>query len=354
MNKLPELRQFKRIAVIQTAFLGDIALALYLAERIKELHPDCELTFITTPHAAALVSCAKAVDNVITYDKRGMHSGWQGIKFISGILKQKNIDCIIGLQRSMRTSLVSYFAKPIYSVGFDKSTFSFLYKKRIKYIQGIHEVERNEELLNAFVSHWSQVLSCNWKLAINMDDDDKNYIDNLLSNFNILNKDNLVAIAPGSVWETKRWLPEYFEILIDELIKLEYKPVLIGSKDDLRLAERIMNNTGCLSIVGETSIPQLLYFFTQCKLTITNDSSPTHLAGLVGCRTLTIFGATVPEFGFSPLGKKDRSIGLDGLKCRPCSIHGGKNCPIKTFDCMVKLSPEIVNKEALKILESND
>jgi heptosyltransferase-2 len=59
-----------------------------------------------------------------------------------------------------------------------------------------------------------------------------------------------------------------------------------------------------------------------------------HMAVAVGTPVVAIFGATVPAFGFGPSGPFDIVVETLGLKCRPCSIHGGERCPIKTFECM--------------------
>jgi heptosyltransferase-2 len=70
-----------------------------------------------------------------------------------------------------------------------------------------------------------------------------------------------------------------------------------------------------------------------------------HLAVAVATPVVAIFGATVPEYGFAPRGAHDIVIETKGLKCRPCSIHGGDMCPIKTFECMLAITPEfVVNK----------
>jgi len=369
MNKTLDLKNFRKIAIIQTAFIGDVALALYFAEDIKKLNSDCEITFITTPVSYGLVKCTKAVDNAILFDKREKHSGLKGIKYISSILKEQEIDLIFGLQRSLRTSLITSLAKPKFSIGFSKSDFSFLYKNRVKYIQGYHEVERNASLLSIFLEKKSKFTNINtsfnlrnvnfplthrdflpWGVELEISDDDKLYVEDLYKRIEIQNKDKLIAIAPGSVWETKRWLSDYFEILVKDMIASGYKPVLIGSSDDLPLCNHISQNTNSKSIAGLTTIPQLLYFLSNCKLTITNDSAPTHLAGLVKCPVITIFGATIPELGFYPLGPDDISIEIDDLKCRPCGIHGGKMCPIKTFDCMAKLRPEKLISEYKALL----
>ncbi|MFC2130884.1 glycosyltransferase family 9 protein [Bacteroidota bacterium] len=349
MNKLPDLKGFKSIAIIQTAFLGDVALALYLSETIKKFYNEIDLTFVTTPAAASFVSCAKSIDHVITYDKRGLHSGLHGIKFIAEDLRERNIECIFSPHRSLRSTLVTYLAKPRYSVGFDKNAMSFLYKKRVKYRRGVHETERNASLLSAF-NDTKDLQNINYAVELDIPDDDKTFIENKLSNKGIKESDKIIAVAPGTVWETKRWLPEYYGVVINKLSENGYTPILIGSKDDRALAEEISAKIGAVNLSGEISLPQLIYFLSLCCLTITNDSAPTHFAGLAKCPTLTIFGATIPEFGFGPRGIYDRSIGIEGLKCRPCAIHGGRKCPVKNFDCMVKLTPELVLKDVMDIL----
>jgi len=57
---------------------------------------------------------------------------------------------------------------------------------------------------------------------------------------------------------------------------------------------------------------------------------------------IAIFGPTVPAFGFAPQGVNDEVIERQGLTCRPCSVHGGDACPIKTFVCMKEIIPDAV------------
>lgn len=63
---------------------------------------------------------------------------------------------------------------------------------------------------------------------------------------------------------------------------------------------------------------------------------------------VSIFGATVPEFGFGPYGENDVVIETQGLECRPCAIHGGETCPIKTFVCMKNIETARVYSGIIK------
>jgi heptosyltransferase II len=352
MKKLHFLKDFSKIAIIQTAFPGDTVLALYLACLIKEVSDNIEITFVATPVGASIAKCCTLIDRVISYDKSGLHSGIKGIRFIANELKTAKIECILAPHRSARTSLITYFSKPVFSVSFDKSSLSFLYSRRVKYILAKHEIERNQDLLSVFQDSEDFRYK---EVAVNLKffEDDKNYIDNILISKDVRDYDKLVAIAPGSVWATKRWLPEYYKELCIFLSNNDIIPVLIGSEDDIDISNEIEKGVKVINITGLTNIPQSIYLISKCGLTISNDSAPTHFAGLVNCPTITIFGATSSEFGFYPRGIKDKSIGLEGLKCRPCSIHGSDRCPLGTFDCMKLLTPDKVIDEVKAILQND-
>ena len=65
------LKDFKKIAIIQTAFIGDVAISLAIPEIIKSINPECRVNFVTTPQSAEMVQSAEAVDKAIIFDKRG-------------------------------------------------------------------------------------------------------------------------------------------------------------------------------------------------------------------------------------------------------------------------------------------
>jgi len=69
-----------------------------------------------------------------------------------------------------------------------------------------------------------------------------------------------------------------------------------------------------------------------------NDSAPMHLASAMNAPTTAIFCSTIPAFGFGPLADDRTVIESDQkLTCRPCGIHGSKDCPEKHFDCAEKI-----------------
>jgi heptosyltransferase-2 len=348
---LPDLSAFKNIAIIQTAFLGDVVLVLSFAQFLKDRQPDVKLTLITTPAATSVAQCSVALDNVVAYDKRGEFSGFSGIKKFVHTLRDHNFDCILSPHRSFRTSLLTQLLKPTYSVGFKNAAGSFLYSETVQYQQHLHEIERNFLLLKAF-KNGAELLKANAPaVKIIIPDADREYTENLLLKNNIVPSDSMVMLAPGSVWATKRWRTEHFKKLADDLLKDGHKVILTGGKEDQILCSEIAGNSEVKNLAGQTTLPQTLALLKKTSVLVCNDSAPTHLAGLVQCPVISIFGPTSPIFGFAPRGKFDEIIQSEHLQCRPCQIHGGNVCPIGTHECMKSVTPEIVLKTVGKVLK---
>jgi heptosyltransferase-2 len=182
---------------------------------------------------------------------------------------------------------------------------------------------------------------------------DRVTVEELLKSLKINDNHKFIIIAPGSVWYTKRFPEEKFVKLLDSFTGDNINIVLIGSEDDHGLCERILslsNNKNIYNLAGELSLLQTAELIRKGKLLVTNDSAPLHIANSVKTDVIAIFGATVTDFGFYPYGKNDVVFEINGLDCRPCSIHGSKKCPVKTFDCMIRIDEEEIYRTVLKMI----
>jgi heptosyltransferase-2 len=161
--------------------------------------------------------------------------------------------------------------------------------------------------------------------------------------------DGFVALAPGSVWATKRW-PYYAELAV--ALADERPVVVVGGAGEGELARAIV--AGCppgraLDATGRLSLLASAELIARARVLVTNDSSPTHLASAVGTPTVTIFGPTVPAFGFGPLAPGSETAGVADLACRPCDPHGPPACPLGHWRCMRDLAvgPIVARTRAL-------
>jgi heptosyltransferase-2 len=152
-----------------------------------------------------------------------------------------------------------------------------------------------------------------------------------------------IGFAPGAKHSTKRWLPEYFVELGNELTKRGFQIVLFGGKSEKQLCYEISKQiTGSINLQNDDKLFQIAADMKLCKLIVTNDSGLMHTAASVGVPVAAIFGSTVGEFGFSPYGVQNLILENNSLFCRPCSHIGKSTCPKKHFKCMKNVTPQNV------------
>jgi len=154
-----------------------------------------------------------------------------------------------------------------------------------------------------------------------------------------------VALAPGSIWGTKRW--PYYKELAQHLTAQGRRIVVVGGKDDWPLGEQIAVAARRLkhhavNACGKLELRESVALVNKATVLVTNDSAPLHFATAVGTPVVAVFGPTVPGFGFGPRGPRDVTVGVDGLPCRPCSRHGPERCPLGHHRCMNDLPVERV------------
>lgn len=276
------------------------------------------------------------------YDKHGRDRGLPGFSRQIRRLRQSKYDLALLPHRSLRSGLLAWRAGIPIRVGFDRGGGRFLHTHKVPYPATLHKIQRNLQLLSPF----GPIPQVDPPIVIS-NEDDLRFVEGKLGE----NAEPMVALSPGSTWFTKRWPEAYFLALGKKLASAGYRIVLIGGGDDRELGQRIAHALGsaCWNFCGILSLRQSVEVLRRCSVLVTNDSAPTHLGTAAGIRVLTLFGSTIPEFGFGPFGPNGKPLGIE-LYCRPCTDHGRQHCPEKHFRCMRELTPERVFEEIQKAL----
>lgn len=312
-------------------------MAIPLIELLKEKFPGAGIDILLRPEARNLIETNPDLGEYIVFDKHKTHRGFGGLRTMIRRLADKKYDLCITPHRSWRSAYLTLKTKAPKRIGFDRSAWKGAYTDIVPYYQSDHEIERNLSLLKPLAIH-SRIR----RPKIYPSAEDKQYAESCLN----FTGNKMVALAPGSIWPTKRWPASYFSELAGLLNEKGYYVVLIGGKDDYPLCEFISDNgRQGQNLAGYLSLRQTCHILTLCSCLVTNDSAPLHLGTAAGIPVIAIFGPTVPEFGFSPIGTVDGVIELKGLQCRPCGMHGHRKCPVKTFACMEQVTPGMVWQE---------
>jgi heptosyltransferase-2 len=332
-----------RILIIQTAFLGDALLTLPLIQYVKTINKKNIIDVVCIPSTKEIFKASSSVNSVFVLEKRGKHKSLKSFLSFAKELKKNSYTKIISPHRSFRTSLLVWFLNVKEAVGFDKSSMSFIYSKKITHNWSDHEVLRNLKLADFSGSDWRI------KPNISIPENTKEKIKRLVAENNLK---NFIMIAPGSVWNTKAYPIELYRIVVEYFIGKDFKVVLIGGKNEFEICDLLAKdfNDKVVNFSGKLSIIESIEFMKYSKILICNDSAPTHMGMAADISVLTVYCSTVPSFGFYPYNEKSRYLSYDELKCKPCGIHGKQSCPIKTFECAYKLTPGTIIDTAVKMI----
>jgi heptosyltransferase-2 len=306
--------------VIQTAFLGDVVLSTPLLSALAERHGAVDV--VTTPLAAPLVETHPAVRKVFPYDKRGADRGWGGLTSLAGRLREQGYAQAYLPHRSLRSAALAMLARIPARIGFAGS-WSFLYTEARPKPRKGHETDRLLALANGAPGVY--------RPQLRPTSEDQQVAEGLIDG-------DFVALAPGSIWGSKRW-PYFAELAA----ALGADIVVVGGQADAGLGAEIVRAVGpsgrrAVNACGRLTLRQSAALIGQARLLVTNDSAPLHLATAMGTPVVALFGPTVTEFGFGPLRAGDVALGVQGLECRPCSPHGPPACPLRHHRCMRELT----------------
>ena len=323
----------QKMVVIQTAFIGDVVLATALIESLHQQFPVASIDIVVRKGNETLFANHPFIEEVIVWDKKNnKYFNWlQVLKK----LRSKKYDLLINVQRFAATGLWTVLAKAKITIGFDKNPFSFLFSHTVKHLltsESMHEINRNHALLESL----GVVPASKPKLYPAPIDFEK---------VKSLQDEKYITIAAASVWFTKQFPVSAWVSFINEL---PFKgPIYIvgGSGDKLIgeeiikqhvaaaksagvVAKNLMNIAGQLNFLASAALQQ------KAVLNYVNDSAPLHFCSAVDAPVVAIYCSTILAFGFGPLSSSSVVVETSQtLTCRPCGLHGKKDCPLGHFNC---------------------
>jgi ADP-heptose:LPS heptosyltransferase len=158
-------------------------------------------------------------------------------------------------------------------------------------------------------------------------------------------KKKLALLAPGSGSAYKNWAPGKFAELAVQLSKQGFSPLLLQGPADSSAVAEVLESSGSdrPPVLVDQSPTALKGVLAHAQLFVGNDAGPTHLAALMGVRTVAIFGPSDPV-RWSPVGPK---VGLvrAGSECSPCTTDEMRVC--KERVCLDSIEISTVLKACL-------
>lgn len=298
----------KKILVIRLSSFGDIVLTFPFINELRRLYPEARIEMVTKPQYSDLVKLHPFVDEVIPFDRN--------MKYY---LDSRKYDVVFDLQRNINSRRITPSGTKVIRVV----------KESWKKLLLVHF---KVNLLKDYIPVYRKYLNALKKF------DDRADTAFTMTDLKVKSSEfvsgKYIVLSPSSKHFTKRLPESRFALLLKDL---KTKIVLTGDnnetdKDICRYFDTQFNNS--LNLCGKLSFPELAGVIKDTAFVVCNDSGILHLAESLGKKVFVFFGSTVKEFGFFPQLETTEVGEVTGLKCRPCTHIGRKDCPKGHFKCM--------------------
>ena len=318
--------------IVQTAFIGDVVLATVLIEKLHKHFPDARIDFLLRKGNEGLLKGHPLLNEVLIWEKE--EGKYKNLFSLLLEIRRTKYNAVINLQRFAATGLLTAFSGASRKIGFDKNPFSFLFTKKVRHVFGTtetpkHEVERNLDLIKSFTDFNPEMP------RLYPDEADFAAAANYKGSA-------YICIAPASVWFTKQFpLDKWLEFI--QLLPPKLPVYLLGGNSDHALCEKLLQLSGRESVrnlCGKLNFLESAALFKDAVMNYVNDSAPLHLCSAVNAPVTVVYCSTVPAFGYGPLSDTASIVQLpEPLYCRPCGLHGYKECPEGHFKCARDIDP---------------
>jgi heptosyltransferase-2 len=379
----PSILDPRRILVRGVNWLGDAVMTTPALHRLREKFPQARITLLTHEKLAELWRHQPSLDCTLSF--AAGESAWS----ISRRMRVEQFDLALILPNSPRSALETWLGGIPQRVGYARRWRNWLLTRAVASRPGwapmrklsVREIHRRTGVPDPITLHVSRftgqgahqiheylhlvaaVGASAEPLAPELEvtpaeiaSIERKFLAGLFSGSGSKQPPLFFGLNPGAEYgPAKRWPVERF---IEAARQIQQRTnctwLIFGGKADLPTAEAIHSalcgasksnadgrtpRSGVLNLAGKTSLRELMALLKVCRVLLTNDTGPMHVAAALGTPVVVPFGSTSPELTGPGLpGDARHRLLRAAVPCAPCFR---RECPID-FRCMASITVERV------------
>jgi len=301
-----------RLLIVCPSWVGDAVMATPTIRLIRRAFPGVFIGGLCRPGIDLLLAGLDLFDELHVERAAGV----MGPKFAAAKVRPRRYDAALLLTNSFSTALITRIAGIPRRIGYARDARSLLLTDKseaprrpdgrwapVPAVDYYHNLAAAHLLSpsppgegRGGVDAWRPLPpGCFMELAATPADESA--ADDILGGAGVDPAAPLVLLNPGGNREEKRWPAERFAALADHLARTHAMTVLInGSPAEADLVLRI---AGACTTARPASLPalgitlaSLKAIVRRCRLMVTNDTGPRHVAAAFGVPTVSLFGPT--------------------------------------------------------------
>lgn len=284
----------KRFLISRLSALGDVVCTLPAAVALKQTYPGCTVVWAVDPRFAGVVECCTAVDEI--------HRLKPGISPKSWPMVEGHFDVAFDMQGLFKSGIIVAKSQAERKLGYHwQREMAWLFtSKVIPDPTSFHVVDQYVDVARAAGCDMAQA-----EFGLIPKAEDVISVRQKLGEV----AGPLVIVNPGAGWASKRWPTAHFSTLIDRLSLEGIVCVLIGGKAEADRAAAAEVVSGCaqkpLSLVGETSVRELIGLISTASAHVGGDTGSTHISAALGVPAIGLYSITRPARS-CPYGQIER------------------------------------------------
>lgn len=343
----PETTGQRRILIRVPNWLGDTLMSTAAVTAVKKMFPQASLTILAKSVFEDFWKNYPGVDEVLTLGK-----GWSGFWATREKIKMRDFDAALILPTSFSSAFLVFAAGIPERIGWGGEGREFLLTRVVS-----QESPRKKHLVFEYLElvRWGldqPLKGPTVQLTCPVDAESQRGLKKVWSDTGVPVKGSYIALAPGATYgPAKRWPLPYWKELIGRLLKERKESLLLlGGLEEEAYLRPLLEGWAPKEakrlhlLAGRTSPSILGAMLERCRLLITNDTGPMHVAAGVGTPTVALFGSTSPTWT-RPFGEGHEVI-YKHLECSPCFQ---RTCPIG-YKCLRAISVDEVQAAIQKKL----
>ena len=333
-------------------WLGDAVMCEPAIRAVHRAYPEARLTVLGRSTIVDLLAGHPDVTETIVYDHRGRHEGLRGMWRLAQELRSRRFDLAVLFQNAFEAAFITALAGIPRRYGYATDGRGFLLTTAVPKVRHVsHQVFYYLELLRSL---GCDAEPCAPRLYLKPEEEVA--AAERLARFGVQEGEVLIGLNPGSTYGTaKRWLPDRFAQAVSRIAALHREQarrpahvVIFGATGEEALGDSIAQQIEAptIRLSGKTSVRELMAMTRRCRLYLTNDTGPMHIAAAFDVPVVALFGPTDWRTT-APFGD-GRAVVRTPTDCAPCLL---RECPID-HRCMTGVTVEQVVEAARQLITS--
>jgi lipopolysaccharide heptosyltransferase II len=347
----------ERILCVKTHAIGDALMVTPALRVLRRANPLADIVMLTGHQCAQVLAGNPAVDEILTADEGKLHEGdRRELTDLLRVLRRGGFSRAYVFQRSHGLHFLLFLARIPHRAGLSYSPWAPFLTRAVAWPSG-SRTYAGEMYLRVVGGRGSEPAGA---LSMEVGERDREAAARTLEEAGVGTSEPLIALAPGGgknprdYVPQKRWAPSRFAEVVEALgTETGARVVVLGAPEDLPCVMDVVEHSKIplVNLCGQTTLRSLAAVVERCRLLITNDSAPLHVAVAMGTPSVTVFGPTDSRALLPPHHAAHRGV-QSSAPCSPCYA----NEPFPGCDewtCMDQIAVADVLEAARGLLRSN-